>query len=93
MIIGGKCILNNPKGGSTLTRGISIFSFAVGAEKLFRKKEGKKRDRYLMLGIRLGYRHCPDEYDWENALGGPDIGLTGPYFLVMFGGGHNNKKQ
>ena len=69
MIIRSKCILNNPKGSSTLTQGISVFNFAVGAEKLFRKKEGEKRDRYLMLGIRLGYRHCPDEYDWENALG------------------------
>ena len=84
-------ILVNPKGSSTITKGISIFNFAVGAEKLFGKKEGKKSDRYLMLGIRLGYRYCPGEYDWEYALGGPDISLTGPYFLVMFGGGHESK--
>ncbi len=86
-------ILNNPKGSSTLTHGISILNLAVGAEKLFRKKEGKKGDRYLMFGIRLGYRYCPNEYDWENVLGGPDISLTGPYFLVMFGGGHIDKKK
>jgi len=82
-------ILDNPKGNSTLTHGISILNLAVGAEKLLRKKEGEKSDRYLMFGIRLGYRYCPDEYDWENVLGGPDISLTGPYFLVMFGGGYS----
>ena len=86
-------ILDNPKGSSTITHGISILNLAVGAEKLFRKKEGEKGDRYLMFGIRLGYRYCPDEYDWENVLGGPDISLTGPYFLVMFGGGGQNKKK
>ena len=40
-----------------------------------------------MFGIRIGYRYCPDEYDWEHVIGGPDIGLTGPYILCMFGGG------
>ena len=43
-------ILDNPKGSSTITHGISILNLAVGAEKLFRKKEGEKGDRYLMFG-------------------------------------------
>ena len=46
-----------------------------------------------MFGIRLGYRYCLNEYDWENVLGGPDISLSGPYFLVMFGDGYNERKQ
>ena len=71
---------------------IFFFNIAVGAEKLFRKKEGEKSYSYLMLGIRLGYRYSPKAYDWDNVIGGPDISLSGPYFLVMFGGGHKKKK-
>ncbi|MFC1538696.1 hypothetical protein ACFL6H_04670 [Candidatus Latescibacterota bacterium] len=85
--------LDNPKGSAVITHGISILSLSVGIEKLFKKKEGEKVDRYRMVGIRLGYRHCPDEYDWKNVSGGPDITMTGPFFMLMYGGGSQNKNK
>ena len=84
-------ILDNPQGNRIDTQGISIFNFAVATKKLLRIKEGRKSDRYLMFEFRAGYRLCPGKNSWENISGGPNISLSGPYILVMFGGGHMTK--
>ena len=86
-------VVDNPKGSAVITHGISILSLSVGVEKMFGKKEVEKGERFWMIGIRFGYRHCPDEYDWKNVIGGPDISMTGPFCLVMIGGGTQYNKK
>jgi len=69
-----------------------LLNVAVGMDYLISFGQDRDGGRGgFLLGIRAGYMISPFQGDWSmgelEVAGGPDLGLTGPYVRVMFGGG------
>jgi len=84
-------ILDDPKRGSELSTGGFLLNVSIGADHLFILGGDEEGEGGLVLGLRAGYTFTPIKGDWNmydmDVGGGPDIGITGPYFHLMLGGG------
>jgi hypothetical protein len=83
--------LDDPKRGSELSTGGFLLNVSIGADHLFILGGDEEGEGGLVLGLRAGYTFTPIKGDWNmydmDVGEGPDIGITGPYFHLMLGGG------
>jgi hypothetical protein len=90
-------VLDNPNRGVELTTGGFLLNFALGIDYLLKLGEDEKSRAGVILGIRAGYMLSPAKNSWVmddiDISGAPEIGITGPYFQLMFGGGALNKTE
>ena len=83
-------VLDNPKRQAKVsTRGV-LFQFGIGWDYFLQLGGDKKGKGGLLFGIRLGYTHVANKADWRmgwggDVLGGPSVGVTGPYVHFIFG--------
>ncbi|MEO0294212.1 MAG: hypothetical protein ABIN61_08360 [candidate division WOR-3 bacterium] len=84
-------VLANPKRGVELSKGSLLLNLAIGGDYLLGLKENEEAKGGFILGVRLGYTIAPINGNWEmkgiEISGGPDLGVTGPYIRIQFGGG------
>ncbi|RMF62494.1 MAG: hypothetical protein D6743_12075 [Calditrichaeota bacterium] len=84
-------VLSDPRRGATLSTGGLLLNLGFGAEYAFYTGEDGAYRRGLVVGLRVGYVLAPVKGDWSleglDVGGGPDLGITGPYVRLLFGGG------
>ncbi len=84
-------VLSDPNRGSELSTGGLLLDFALGADHLFILGSDDKEEGGILIGLRCGYTLAPFTRDWnlsgDNLSGGPDFGISGPYFRLAIGGG------
>ncbi len=84
-------VLNNPKRSSELSISGFLFNVAVGIDYLLKLGEDERGKGGLVFGIRGGYVFALSKGDWKldelGATGVPQIGITGPFIQLIFGGG------
>jgi hypothetical protein len=84
-----------PEKGSSLLNASFILQAALGADYWVRMKSGDRGTSCVVVGLRLGYTYSPFGDNWElltadQALelkGGPELGITGPFFRLVVGWG------
>ncbi|PIP13880.1 MAG: hypothetical protein COT45_01025 [bacterium (Candidatus Stahlbacteria) CG08_land_8_20_14_0_20_40_26] len=83
-------ILDNPGREANISTGSILLQFGAGLDYFLKLGEDEKGEGGLLFGIRAGYTYAPTQADWKmgdmDVLGGPDIGVTGPYIHLIFGG-------
>jgi len=88
-------LLENPGREVNVFAGSLLFDVAVGADYLLYLGEDEKGKGGLIFGVRAGYTFSPTKPDWRmedmDVLRGPDVGITGPYVHLVFGGGGSEK--
>ena len=84
-------VLDNPKRNTSLTTGGFLLDVSVGMDYLIKMEEDENGYGGLVIGLRAGYTIALNKGDWIletiEISGGPDIGITGPYVRLLFGGG------
>lgn len=68
-----------------------LLNVALGVDRLFITKTGKKSKKGLGAGIRLGYRFSLYNQEWPGVADGPEISFAGPYVSLTLGGGYNKR--
>jgi len=88
-------ILDNPKRKVELTTGGFLLNVAFGADYLLKLSEDERGKAGFLLGLRAGYTFAPFTGNWNmddiEISGAPEIGITGPYIRLLFGGGGFDK--
>lgn len=88
-------IIENPTRSAELSANGFLLNVGVGTDYLAKIWRDEKKESGFVFGVRLGYTFAPFEYDWLmddiDVSGGPDIGITGPYFRIMLGFGERSK--
>jgi len=89
-------ILDNPKRMSTISTGGLLMQFCLGADYLLSFNGDEDASGGLVFGIRIGYKFTPVKSGWSmeslEISNGPDLGITGPFIRIMFGGGGLGRK-
>ncbi|MBN2357777.1 hypothetical protein JXO59_16825 [candidate division KSB1 bacterium] len=84
-------MLADPDRGVELNSGGLTLSVALGVDYLINMSKDAREKGGLAFGLRLGYNYTPLVGDWlyeaAEISGGPEIGITGPFVKLMFGGG------
>jgi len=84
-------ILDNPKRMSKISTGGLLMQFCLGADYLLSFNGNEGSIGGLVFGVRIGYKFTPIKSNWsmENLeiSNGPELGITGPFIRIMFGGG------
>lgn len=66
-------------------------NLALGADYLLKLGGDEKREGGLIFGLRVGYILPMIKGGWEmdgiDISDGPKVGISGPYFRLMIGGG------
>ena len=90
-------VLNDPERSVELSTGGFLLSFAVGMDYLLLLGGDEEGEGGLVFGLRAGYTLSPFKRGWEmdeiEISGAPDIGITGPFIRLMFGGGGFEKQD
>ena len=90
-------VLNDPERSVELSTGGFLLSFAVGMDYLLILGEDEEGKGGLVFGLRAGYNLSPFESGWEmdeiEISGAPEMGITGPFIRLMFGGGGFEKQD
>ena len=88
-------LLENPRTMSELNTDGFLFNVALGADFLQIMGRDEDGEGGIVIGARVGYMISPFMNDWKlddaDIGGGPDTGLTGFYFRLIFGGGGRAK--
>jgi hypothetical protein len=79
-------VIRDPGRRSKLDRAAPLFGIGVGIDYFLSGSRGG-----FLVGARAGYRFTTSVDRWrlygEEIIGGPDVGLTGPYVAFAIGGG------
>jgi hypothetical protein len=82
-------VLANPSLGAEMTITAFLLQAAIGVDYIARFNGGGGF-RGLSVGLRAGFTYAPTTGEWEfndtDAPGGPELGMTGPYIRLSFGG-------
>ncbi|MDI6807605.1 MAG: hypothetical protein QME66_01315 [Candidatus Eisenbacteria bacterium] len=88
-------LLVNPKRNAGLSTDVFLLSVGLGVDKLVNLGGDEKGEGGLAIGLQVGFTFAPNIGEWSleerNIAGGPEIGITGPYVRLMFGGGGSGK--
>lgn len=79
--------LQNPRRRTRLSNGFLLLDIGLAADHLMILERKDAEEGGIMIGARAGYLFSPWRSDWGDALDGPDSGIEGLYFRVVFGGG------
>lgn len=88
-------ILGNPQRGVELSTGGFLLNLSLGINYHWILKTDEKCEGGLVFGLCFGYTWAPSkswELDEKKISGGPRVGITGPYFTIIIGGGGRCKK-
>ena len=84
-------VLDNPERSVELWTGGLLLSFAVGLDYLLTLSEDEEGRGGLVFGVRAGYTLSPFKNGWVmddvELSGSPEMGITGPFIRLIFGGG------
>lgn len=84
-------VLENPERSVQLSTGGFLLSFAVGMDYLLPLGKDETGIGGFVFGIRAGYTLYPFKSGWVlddiDISGAPDMGITGPFMRLTFGGG------
>lgn len=91
-------VLDNPERSVELWTGGFLLSLAVGMDYLLILGENEKGKGGLVFGLRAGCTLSPfKKSGWVlediDIPGAPEMGITGPFIRLMFGGGGFEKKE
>ncbi len=84
--------LQNPRRSTRLGNGFLLLDLGVAAEHMVVLERRNGQEGGIMFGARIGYLFSPWRSDWGDALNGPDSGIEGVYFRLVFGGGGTQVK-
>ncbi|MCP4632521.1 MAG: hypothetical protein GY855_06305 [candidate division Zixibacteria bacterium] len=89
-------VLDNPGRNSDMTTGCFLLHAALGFDHLVKLADTEFGTGGLVFGCRAGYIYAPYTSEWrmegKEVSGGPETGITGPYFRILIGGGGYAKK-
>ncbi len=90
-------VLDDPERRVELSTYGFLLNFAVGMDYLLILGEDEKGKGGLVFGLRAGYTLSPLKRAWRmdelEISGAPDMGITGPFIRLMFGGGGFEKRD
>ncbi len=90
-------VLDDPKRSVELSTGGFLLSFAIGMDYLLILGEDEQGKGGLVFGLRAGYTLSPFKSGWKmdeiEISDAPDMGITGPFIRLMFGGGGFEKRN
>ncbi len=84
-------IINSPLTGTSLSTNNFFLNAALGIDYNINLRGSDIDEANLVFGIRIGYNYSMDAKEWKingtstNLSNGPDIGLEGLYFNLIFG--------
>ncbi|MBN2412997.1 hypothetical protein JXQ31_15020 [candidate division KSB1 bacterium] len=84
-------IINNPLTGTNMSTNNFFFNASLGIDYNINLRGSDIDEANIVFGIRAGYNYSTGAGDWkingtsENLPEGPDIGLEGLYFNLIFG--------
>ena len=90
-------VLADPERGVELSTGGLLLNLAVGIDYLLALGKDEKERGGFLLGFRAGYTLSPFKGSWTldeiEISDAPELGITGPYLSIIFGGGAISKKE
>jgi hypothetical protein len=89
-------VMVNPGNNSNLSIGGLMLQFGIGVDYFLPMSEREDGVGGPMIGLRAGFLLTPIKGDWFlediEILGGPHLGIKGPYVRLMLGGGGTSRK-
>jgi hypothetical protein len=90
-------LMDEPDRSVTLTTGSLLVSLSLGLDYLVAFEENQTGAGGFIFGFRAGYNISVSHSDWKlddvTVTDGPEIGFTGPYVRLCFGGGGFGKRN